>query len=251
MGSGGSNSSGGGGGGGTSTEQQTTLPPEPIQSQLEQYPEGSYWREVNVEPDDAPINEGGVLTGPGVKAEDLPSKYKEAIFAYSGGKVVAGERFAGFDAEKLNMYIYNKQRFIDLYTNKSNRADLLKRAEAFKNELNTSLGKVRNYEGEVYRTINADPAVIGARYTEGKIATVPEFISSSRSIKGSMTQYDSVYGPSEVRFQIKSKTGKLIERVSNYRAELEVLFKSDTKFMVISKKMNKSRNTLDIIMEEI
>lgn len=249
MGSGGSNAGGGGGGGGA-PEQQATGGKTPDQIPPAEeigYAGPSY-------PEDPVTNPGGTLTGPGVNVENLTRSERAAIEAYTGSKVPGGERFSGLNAEKLNRYLYDKEGFVRTLElageSPAKIADYLKRAEAYKVELNRALDKVRNYQGQVYRTISDSTGELAARYEPGKAVTLREFVSTSRSTNPSYKPFD-LAGTGETRFLIQSKTGKWVEKVSHFRPEREVLFKSDTSFMVTKKVFNRSRGTWDIHLKEL
>jgi hypothetical protein len=204
--------------------------------------------------EDPVLNPGGVLTGPGKNVEHLPGADIQPITAYSGGHIMGGERFKGLNAEKLNRSIYDPKGFkqtLEL-SGESDAviADYVKRAGAFKNELNASLDKVRNYEGQVYRTINDRSATLADAYVPGKPVVLKEFVSTSRSSTPSYRPFEGA-DEGQTRFVIKSKTGKWIEKVSNFSEENEVLFRSGTRFMVKSKKYNRTRGTWDIFMDEM
>lgn len=251
MGSGSSNASGGGGGGGASAQQGPGAPPQPVQpfdnpTQIANY----------TQPDDPSVNPGGQLVGPGVDVTKLTKYEQEAIEAYTGKwiKTAEGARFKGLNAEELNRYLYDRDGFIQRLKNKGKTpgeiADLLTRAEGFKTELNAHLAKVRSYSGEVYRVINDSSGALAGRYVPGKIVTLNEFVSTSRSLNASSFPFIRAK-TGKTRFIIQSKSGKMVEKISEFTTEREVLFRSGTSFRVVSKTYNKSRQTWDIRLAEI
>lgn len=248
MGSGGSHGKGGGGGGGTAN----LAGPGPAGAP-EIVPPHSAGHGAQY-PGDPITNPGGTLTGPGTKAEFLPADEVASIIGYTGGKVPGGERFKGLNAEKLNRSLYDPEGFkrtLELAgESPASIADYVKRAAKYKDELNASLSKLRNYEGQVYRTISDTSGNLAKMYEPGKPITLKEFVSTSRSPRPSYMAFEHA-STGSTRFVIESKTGKWIESVSNYAAEKEVLFRSGTKFMVTKKTYNKDRGTWDIHMKEI
>lgn len=203
---------------------------------------------------DPDINPGGVYTGPGELVEDLPAHVQGPIHAYTGGHVPGGERFAGLNAEKLNRSLYDPEGFkrtLDLAgESPASIADYMKRAKGYQAELDSALSAVKNYQGEVYRTISDPGGLIAKQYEPGSVATMKGFTSTSRSPNPSYKAFNST-GANNSRFIIQSKTGKHIERVSNYVPEQEVLFRSGTSFRVVSRTWNAERKTWDIKLAEI
>jgi hypothetical protein len=250
-------SSGGAGGGGRPAEGRPaptgpTTPTGPVEKPPELDP--SEMPTDKLFGDDPDVKPGGVLTGPGVKDSELSPADRDAISAYTGLKVDNGERFAGLNAENLNKSLYDKQGFIDElklggYT-PSEISDLVKRAEAYKVELNASLNKLKNYEGEVYRTIKDPGRGFVDKYVVGKPTRMDEFVSTSRATNPSYMPYHRAMN-GKIRFKIQSKSGKMVENVSRFYEEREVLFRSGTKFMVRSKNYNADRGTWDIDLVEL
>ena len=246
MGSGNSNSGGGGGGGGGGAPTQNSPggPPEKLKNI-----DNSPLSEV-----DADVKPGGVLTGPGVKAEQLSPQDAASISAYTGMQVPDGERFAGLNAEKVNRSLYDPQGFVNKLKSQgrtpSEIDDLVKRAGQYERELNRSLSKLRSYEGEVYRTIDDAGGSIADQFVPGQTVSMKGFTSTSRSTNPSYMPFAKAKS-GKTRFVIKSKTGKSIEKVSEYAEEREVLFGTKAKFSVRSNTYNEARGTRDIYLEEI
>jgi len=238
MGSGKGGAGGGGGGGGGPTKQPVQ-PAQPAEEVLDPVDKKGY----NLYDDPAMIddvNPGGTLTGTGKMASDLPEKDRQAIEAYTGKIVPGGEKYTGLNAEKLNEYL----RGADY------PGEMVKRARNYTKELNANLSKVRSYKGETYRIVRDSGGGIAQKYTSGNIVRQPDFISASRSTMASSFPYARAK-QGFTRFKIQSKTGKPIEGVSRFPGEMEVLYKSGTKFSVTSKTWNSARNTWDIELTEL
>ncbi|MFA6989414.1 MAG: ADP-ribosyltransferase domain-containing protein [Candidatus Gastranaerophilaceae bacterium] len=125
--------------------------------------------------------------------------------------------------------------FIYHYAQKGYRQlnSALKKGGALNDDLNTvkiglarALDKLPNYTGTAYRGLkNFDEA----KYLKaGGLYNPKEFISASDDITVS-SQFGTKY-----KLVIKSKGGKFINDLSNGEDEGEVLFKSDSKFKVLS-----------------
>lgn len=233
---GGKGGSAGGGGGGGGEAAGGAPPPETVK-----LPKKSEIYESMVVGTDPTINPGGKLVGKGVKAENLSAEAQKSIKAYTGSKVPGGERFS-VKPEQLNKVLRGE-------TSGLTKAKV-SQAKAYQKELNESLSKLRSYKGETYRTISDFDSKIASKYIPGKIVRQPEFTSTSRVPSAS---YKPFHGASSgsTRFKVQSKTGKLIEKISEYKAEKEVLFRSGTNFKVTSKTWNPGRGTWDISLTEL
>jgi len=237
MGSGQSNQSGGGGGGGGGAAAKEAAGGAAILEPKQLGPEGDKGYDFESDP---AMNPGGTLTGAGIDVAEAPASVTDSIVAYTGGYVTGGERFAGLNAEKMNKMLRDPA-----IQNKK----LLEQARAFEKELNTSLGKLRNYKGEVYRLISNDSGTLQNLYEVGKAVKFNDFLSTSRSISAENFPFSSAR--SGIRFTIQSKTGKMIEIVSAFTREYEILMRSGTKFKITGKFYNESRGTWEIAMTEI
>ena len=102
------------------------------------------------------------------------------------------------------------------------------------NALNNALDKLPVHAGTVYRKVGA--SVPHHLYQPGKVFVESGFMSTSK---------DTGVWAGEVRFTIKSKTGRDIQKISSNSHEEEVLFKSGTRFKIVSRIGN------HIHMEEI
>lgn len=115
--------------------------------------------------------------------------------------------------------------------------------EAYKTVLNSGLSKLPNYEGIVFRGSKIDTKIF-QEYKAAKKNKTPynhPFLTSTSEVSGQ--EFDG-----NVKFIISSKRGKSIDAFSRFKGkESEVLFKSDTKFMVtgIKKKGSKYLITME------
>lgn len=111
--------------------------------------------------------------------------------------------------------------------------------------LNTALEKLPKFSGISYRAVQKLSKEDLARYKEGEVVTEPFFVSTSELKK--------VQGFSgKVRFEIYGKNGRKVANLSLYPSEKEVLFKSESRFIV--KRVSKTgliwKKTI-IILKEI
>lgn len=88
--------------------------------------------------------------------------------------------------------------------------------------LNAALSKLPDHVGTVYRKADLSPSTF-ALYTQGKIVEERAFTSTSKSA----SVWSGLY-----KYEIQSKTGKDISRLSNHPNEQEVLFGNGTRFRV-------------------
>lgn len=103
------------------------------------------------------------------------------------------------------------------------------------NQLNKALDKLPPHVGTVYRKATLKPEAV-ALYQPGKIVEERGFTSSSKE-QGTWS--------GDVQFVLKSKSGRDISHISRHPGEAEVLFKSGTRFKIVSNSGNK------ITMEEV
>lgn len=99
------------------------------------------------------------------------------------------------------------------------------RNAAFAAVLNRALSKLPKHKGMVFRELDDFPEDVLAGYIKGAIITEKAFTSSS--LLNSMSK--------SYRFVIHSKAGRRIEEFSALKNEREVLFKSGTKFKILSR----------------
>ena len=115
----------------------------------------------------------------------------------------------------------------------------------YENLLNTALEKLPKFSGISYRAVQKLSKEDLARYKEGEVVIEPFFVSTSELKK--------VQGFSgKVRFEIYGKNGRKVANLSLYPSEKEVLFKSESRFIV--KRVSKTgliwKKTI-IILKEI
>ncbi|MCX4093007.1 ADP-ribosyltransferase domain-containing protein [Nocardia sp. alder85J] len=127
--------------------------------------------------------------------------------------------------------------------NRGLRAGNLTAADrVFVADLRAALAKLRSYHGTVFRDISLSPEEI-ARYQRGRVITEPAFTSTSRGSR-------SILG-GNVRFKMKSRTGKRVGRYSAKPHEKEVLFPPGTRFEVTGVKYNRYMCRTEIKMTEV
>jgi hypothetical protein len=103
------------------------------------------------------------------------------------------------------------------------------------------LAKLPDYDGWSYRGVGGLDAAALARYVPGQVTTEP-FMTSSSHAK------NAAFGGS-VQFQIRSRHGKVVEDISRFKSETEVLYAPNTKFLVHSK--TEVNGVTTIVMEEV
>ncbi|MBF6126593.1 hypothetical protein [Nocardia brasiliensis] len=109
--------------------------------------------------------------------------------------------------------------------------------------VNSALDKMPPYEGTVTRRVELSPEEI-ARYKVGGDVTEKPFTSAS-------ALPDAAKADRNVEFQIVSQNGKYIGHNGGSPDELEVLFRTDTKFEVLSNKPGPDGTTVIIMGEKI
>jgi len=153
------------------------------------------------------------------------------------------------NAEKLNRTLYDPVKFPPTDTSRK-----------YHQILNESLDKVKSFKGETYRVISSkagSPELhrqlggtnLATMYEPGKTVKLEGFVSSSKSKKSSYKPYDGAYR--QIRLTITSKTGKWVEKISHFKKEREVLYKSGLSYRVDSRVWNSDRQTWDIHMTEL
>ena len=115
----------------------------------------------------------------------------------------------------------------------------------YENLLNKALEKLPKFNGISYRAVQKLSKEDLARYKEGEVVTESFFVSTSelKKVQG--------FG-GKVRFEIYGKNGRKVANLSLYPSEKEVLFKSESRFIV--KRVSKTgfiwKKTI-IILKEI
>ena len=131
--------------------------------------------------------------------------------------------------ELVAMKAYTSELYWDLNYNMRND-NLTLTDKRFIAVVNQGLDKAPAYNGMTYRDTTLPDEVL-EKYQIGKIVTEKAFMSSS--IDNSLSTFKG-----NVRFIIQSKNGKIIEDISDYPDEREVLFKDRTKFFIKDRYMN-------------
>jgi hypothetical protein len=103
------------------------------------------------------------------------------------------------------------------------------------------LAKLPDYDGWSFRGVKGLPPEALARYVPGQVTT-EAFMTSS-----SYTEAAAFGGA--VRFQIRSKHGKIVQDISRFASEQEVLYAPGSKFLVQSK--TEVNGVTTIVMEEV
>lgn len=181
------------------------------------------------------------------KDPDLKVHY-EAMEALFGGKS-AGKDFekqsaskvksagltkymSGADAMPIIAYSGSHYRGV----NKELRAGKMTEAQdKFRQSLNAGLDKLPSYSNVTYRkaSLNAEQS---AHYEVGYVIEERGFMSTSKN-QGTWS--------GDHNFTVHGKNGKDIQKLSSHPSEAEVLFKSGSRFKVVSRKGN------DIVLQEV
>lgn len=106
--------------------------------------------------------------------------------------------------------------------------------------LTDALSKLPNEAGMSYRVMQNYPT-FAAEYALGSIVTERSFLSSSRNPRNSF--------PGQIYLTLFGRSGSFIGGMSEFLAEDEILFPSQTKFEVL-KVVNLADGTIHVIMEE-
>lgn len=144
------------------------------------------------------------------------------------------------DQEILAIHVYTGEEFEainDRLRQETNPTDELL---AFTETLKKALMRLPAYEGEVYRAGSLPPEEL-LRHQMGAIITYPAFTSASLHQK-------PLLGPH--RFIVRSKTGRSIEKFSQFEEEREVLFISGTQFKVLDRK-DEDGGVIQFVLQEI
>jgi hypothetical protein len=167
-----------------------------------------------------------------INPEMLNSKLTEA-------EVNAIREYTYFEYYKLNKWLRGRST-----TEADLNTDLL-------NNLTSGLNKLPNFEGQTLRGTQLPNQVLEDIINKGEF-TDKAFFSSSTSVSSAFMPYEPRVSWTTVRFFIKSKTGKDIQKISARSGEAEVLFLPNTKFKIVSH--NKSQppdDAFEIYMEEV
>ncbi|RJO75866.1 hypothetical protein D5S18_13935 [Nocardia panacis] len=108
--------------------------------------------------------------------------------------------------------------------------------------INSALAKLHNYEGVVYRGAII-PVRLLERYQPGTVVTEKAFTSTSSSPS------HAFFG--NVRYNIYSRYGSSVRRYSNSPWEREVLFGSESKFLVVRRTEDPRTEKIEIDMIQL
>jgi hypothetical protein len=186
------------------------------------------------------------------------SKYDDDIFKKFGLNI---KEYAQSEAHQNALKINNKMRpaetfcvnrytgdfFVDMNFYLRNggepKEDFFER---YKKVMNSALDKLESYKGYVFRGADLSSEIIN-KYKKaaetGEPYTENYYLSTSKS-------KDIVFDRNTF-YEIKSKNGKQIEKLSFFSEEKEVLFKEGTKFKINSVYFDEGANKNVIVMEEI
>jgi hypothetical protein len=129
--------------------------------------------------------------------------------------------------------------------NKALRSSPNAAQQQFADQLNSALDKLPPHIGEVYRLTKLTPEQV-AQLQPGTVYSDPAFTSTSAKedfLQGQTGDYQAAHNTD---ITIKSKTGKDVSSFQEHLDEAEVLFKSGTKFRVVSNKRVGKRNVISV-----
>ena len=186
------------------------------------------------------------------------SKYDDDIFKKFGLNI---KEYAQSEAHQNALKINNKMRpaetfcvnrytgdfFVDMNFYLRNGGEPKEEFfERYKKVMNSALDKLESYKGYVFRGADLSSEIIN-KYKKaaetGEPYTENYYLSTSKS-------KDTVFDRNTF-YEIKSKNGKQIEKLSFFSEEKEVLFKEGTKFKINSVYFDEGANKNVIVMEEI
>lgn len=141
-------------------------------------------------------------------------------------------------AEGTILYDYTGAGFADLneaLNDKLKTAKITEHFATYEKLLNQALDKFDNFDGVVFRGGYVPLDDILSKYQKGQTVTHAQFTSTSKS--KTVADNFRVYNDGNVFFEITSKNGKFIQSISAKPDEIEVLFKSQGKFEVLSNEL--------------
>ena len=151
--------------------------------------------------------------------------------------------------ERSIIYKYSEDGYE--YVNETLRKSSGASITEFGKVLNSSLSKLENYEGLVFRGVELNPSEL-QQYIDAMAKN--EVIVENAFISATKSQLTAFSFGRNARFIIYSKTGKEIEKIAKFgkhhpQNEKEVLFKSGRSFTVLD--VTKEQNYTLITMEEL
>lgn len=156
-------------------------------------------------------------------------------------------KFLSIHEEAIIMY-YTTSAYEELNMALRGIINLKSEYKSFERLLNRSLNKLPNttYNGSnhvLYRSVEMSEDLIQNLFV-GKTTYVEKAFTSTAYDYQKFLEHWFQWQPNHnVIFKIQGKNGKLVEDISDIQIEAEVLFKSNTKFEIIS--VNEIRNPLD------
>jgi hypothetical protein len=159
--------------------------------------------------------------------------FADLVAGMTDDQIIAVIGYTGSDYSMLNRALRSKD------------PGELQRLGPYIQSADRGLAALPNYEGRVYRGAELPPHII-AKYEPGQTVTEEAFTSTSYETK---SKFDG-----NVVFEIQSRTGKLVEFLSEFSHEKEVLFRPGTKLLVTEKYVDVADDgtkTYRIICEEV
>lgn len=166
---------------------------------------------------------------------DYPADLRSAL-------IKQAPRHGMVDQELVAIYSYTKVGYEPLNVGlRSGDPNKIAAVAAFRDTLDGALDKLPDRPGMTRRGTDL-PADVLARYQPGQVVTELGFTSTGKPFKG------------DVRFEIHGKHGKYVVPYSANPDELEVLFRSGTKFGVVKRhtvQVPGGGTEIHIVLEEI
>ncbi|CAA0208466.1 hypothetical protein FS0810_250002 [Tenacibaculum maritimum] len=166
------------------------------------------------------------------------------------------------ELEIISVYRYTVTSKINSALNGVPGSVLTDKLKVHQKVLDAALDKlkvVKSYKRDVFRGANLDESLVLSKYKNniGKEITEDAFTSSSRleKVADDFIERFAAANKAKVKYTIKSKTGIDVNDMSHYAKVLginqaEILFKSGTKFKILSVEKN-TKGIYEIIMSEL
>jgi SPP1 gp7 family putative phage head morphogenesis protein len=170
--------------------------------------------------------------------DDVPLDAPER--ALPDHELISLRQYAGENYNLVNKYLRGDQdQFMVDEIGENNLRAFIQAGEE-------GLDKLPTYKGAVYRGVKSNATLaerIAEQYEPGQTVVESAFTSTSRNPQAAFT--------GKVQFAINSKTGRDISRISAMgKLEQEVLFKPETRFLVLDK-TQRDDGTFVITLEEV
>jgi hypothetical protein len=151
-------------------------------------------------------------------------------------------KFPGIAEELYDLNIYRSDLIDQLPPSDAKR---IRRAhvESIVRVMNSGLSKIAPYKGKVYRGASNLPQALVDAHQKGAIIQFTSYLSTSARREGSFL--------GESRYEIISKTGRLVAPISPHNHETEVLFAPNTKFKVVNVEHEEGKSLYQFYLEEL